>query len=358
MIRIISYILVFCCLASVEAQTYQNYIGGGVTPGFLLAHRSDIKNLAAHNFGIELSYEEEAAHTQWGKFYSKPAVGFGLLYYNLGKEQTGHALGGLVTLKFNLFEIGETDVKFRMGAGLAILSESFDVYQNRRNQAIGSNLNGSMQFAMLFHRSFNNSNQYINYGLGISHYSNAAFKVPNLGYNIPAIFMRYGLGLKGRPILETQEILNTGKWSGEAALIYAKKQRNFANPIDFYNWGVQLRGLRTVNPIKAWRIGVDAMLDKTYKYANDPTYPLDSIGFSDKLEMGIAGGFQWKVDKIDIYGELGAYIYKPDILKNAMYQRMGVRYNLGERIKISGALKFHRGVADYFEIGVGYKVLK
>ncbi|NNJ55704.1 MAG: hypothetical protein HKP14_06215 [Bacteroidia bacterium] len=344
------------CLTSVQAQTYNNYLAGGLTPGFLLAHRSDIKNLAAHNYGIELSYEEEADHTSWGKFYSKPTVGFGLLYYNLGQKQTGHGLGGLVTLKFNLFQIGRTDVKFRMGAGLALLSERFDVYQNRRNQAIGSNLNGSMQFAMLFHHSFNESNHYLNYGIGISHYSNAAFRVPNLGYNIPAAFLRYGIGLKGRPVENEGELREASKWNIEAAMIYAKKQRNFANPVDFYNLGIQLRGLNNVNPIKAWRVGIDAMLDKTYKYANDPTYPLDSIGFIDKLELGVAGGFQWKVDKVDIFGELGAYVYKPAKLKNALYQRMGVRYNLGDRIKLSGALKFHRGVADYFEMGLGYRI--
>ena len=339
------------------AQRFPNYISGEFTPGFLLAHRSDIKNLAAHNFGLQFVYEEDASNTNWGKYYKKPIVGFGLQYYNLGKKETGHAFGGLVTFKFNLIEIQNTDVKFRMGAGLAMLSKQFDVYNNKRNQAIGSSLNGSMQFALLFHRPFPNINQYINYGIGISHYSNGAYRVPNLGYNIPSIFLKYGFGLKGRNTLKDELLDSNLSWKSELALIYGKKQRNFANPVDFHNVGLQMRAVKMTNAIRGWRLGLDAALDKTYKYTENPLIALDSIKLTDQLELGVAAGYQWRVDKIDVIAELGAYFYKPAVLKNTLYQRIGIRYNLGERIKLSSALKFDRGVADYFEFGIGYRIL-
>ena len=96
--------------------------------------------------------------------------------------------------KLNVVSFKNSNLKFRMGAGLAYLTEKFDVYSNRRNQAIGSHLNGSMQFGLLYHHQLLEKD-YIEVGISISHYSNAAFKVPNLGYNMPSFTMRYGLGV-------------------------------------------------------------------------------------------------------------------------------------------------------------------
>jgi hypothetical protein len=35
---------------------------------------------------------------------------------------------------------------------------------------------------------------------------------------------------------------------------------------------------------------------------------------------------------------------------------VGIVYNVSEQLKVQGALRFHRGVADFFEVGVGYTV--
>ena len=345
------YIACFISLVS-SAQEY-SYVSASYTPGFLLAHRADLKNLAAHNYGIEVSLEKDRADTDWGLNYNKPTVGYGILYYNLGREETGHALGLITHTKLNVITLKKSSVKFRMGAGLAYLTEKFDVNDNRRNQAIGSHLNGSMQFGLVYHKTFDNSN-YLESGLSISHYSNAAFKVPNLGYNIPSFTFRYGLGT-GKVSADTvprREFIKHIDWRGN--LIYGKKQRSFANPRDFYNFGLQLRGLYNVSSVRAWRFGIDYTLDKTYKYSENELVSLDSISIGEQSEVAIAGGFQWNFGKVDIVTEIGAYVYKPAVLKNALSQRMGLVYNVNEHWSAQGTLRFHRGVADFFEMGIGY----
>ncbi|PCJ66069.1 MAG: hypothetical protein COA58_08320 [Bacteroidetes bacterium] len=330
------------------------FIATSYTPGFLLAHRADIKNLAAHNFGLEVAFEKEVSNSSWGDFYNKPSIGYGLLYYNLGKEETGHAFGILTHVKLNLVTLGSSDIKFRMGAGLAYLTKKFDVYDNRRNQAIGSHFNGSMQFGLIAHTPIRDNLDYIDYGISISHYSNAAFKVPNLGYNIPSVTIRYGfnIGTSEGPKNVDSTVLNKFDW--RATLFYAKKQRNFADPTDFYNFGIQLRGLKNVNKAKAWRFGLDYTLDKTYKFSEDKTVALDSISLIDKSEVAIAAGFQWSFGKTDVIAEMGVYIFKPAVLKNQLSQRMGIAYRFTDRLSGLGTLRFHRGVADFFEMGIGY----
>lgn len=357
--RIMRIVLSYCILLVSFFSWSQSasFLSASYTPGFLLAHRADIKNLAAHNYGLELTYEKDRTATGWGAEYKKPSVGYGVMYYNLGKEETGHAIGAQAHFKLNVLQIGSTDVRFRAGAGLAYLTKKFDVYTNRRNQAIGSHFNGSMQFGLVGHTPLRKSKDYIEYGVSISHYSNAAFKVPNLGYNIPSITIRYGLGLKPESVTNEPSILKTPwkrSYQWRATLIYGKKQRNFANPLNFYQKGLQLRGLYNVTPTKAWRFGIDYTLDKSYKYAEDFTYPLDDVSIIDQSEVAIAGGFQWNFGRVDVAAEMGAYVYKPGVLKNALSQRMGLVYHVNKHWSAQGLLRFHRGVADFFEIGVGY----
>jgi hypothetical protein len=345
---------IILCLSLFSFGQNSNYIAASYTPGFTLAHRADIKNLAAHNFGFEMAYESDMSESYWGHNYNKPTVGYGVLYYNLGKEETGHAFGILTHVKLNVLRVGKSDVKFRMGAGLGYLTKKFDVYSNRRNQAIGSNLNGSMQFSLVAHTPMRNSLDYIDYGISISHYSNAAFKVPNLGYNIPSLTFRYGFNAGSREVDNLDERGVLKKYDWRATLIYGKKQRNFAAPQDFYNFGFQLRGLRNVSEAKAWRFGLDYTIDKTYMFSEDNTVALDSISLVNKSEFAIAGGFQWSFGRTDVIAELGAYLYKPAVLKNPISQRMGVAYRITDNLSAQGTLRFHRGVADFFEIGVGY----
>ncbi|MDA0778420.1 MAG: acyloxyacyl hydrolase [Bacteroidetes bacterium] len=348
----LTYILLLAILI-VSGQD-NHFVNVSATPGFLLAHRADLLGLATHNYGLEVSYEQNKYSSHWGAAYKKPSIGYGILYYNLGKQETGHAFGLLTHVKLNIISLGKSDIRFRMGAGLAYLTKKFDVYENRRNQAIGSHFNGSMQFGLIGHSPFL-SKSYLEYGISISHYSNAAFKVPNLGYNIPSVTLRYGFGLGTMDEDESKCLeASVNKLDWRAVLIYGKKERNFGNPINFYNYGVQLRGIKNVSNTKAWRFGVDYTLDKTYKYSENSLVALDSITIIEQSELAVAAGFQWNFGRVDVIAEIGAYVYKPAVLKNALSQRMGLSYTLNKHWNAQGTLRFHRGVADFFEIGIGY----
>ena len=355
--RIGAYLIFATIACTAIGQTYSKYISASVTPGYLLAHIADLKQLAAHNYGLEVSYEREVGYKDWASFYPNPTVGLGLLYYDLGREESGQAIGALFTTKLQAGTIGNSDLNFRMGAGLAYLTKRFDTYTNRRNPAIGSNVNGSMQFGFIMHTPVGTQkSNYLEYGLSISHYSNAAFKMPNLGYNIPSVTLRYGFGIEQEEHTQMSPLVEEIPWELNGSLIFGKKERGFADPQVFRHFGMQVRAIKNVSFVKAWRFGVDGLLDKTYKYSEDPTVALDSIKVIDKLELAVSGGYQWSIGKVDVIAELGVYVYKPAVLKNPLLQRVGLVYNITDDFNIQGALRFHRGVADFFEMGVGYTV--
>lgn len=352
----VTYIFILLTI-SLFAQQYK-HITASTTPGFLLAHRADIKNLAAHNYGIELGFEKEQWVTEWGENYNKPSIGYSLIYYNLGKESTGHALGALAQVKLKVANLESTSLHFRMGGGISYLTKTFDLEENLRNQAIGSHLNGTMQFSLLGHTMIRNKRDFLEYGLSITHYSNAAFKVPNLGYNIPSVTLRYGLGLPTEQV-EVDSFdayilpLNYGlHW--RVTSFAGRKQANLSDPVNFTNYGVQFRGMYYRNLVRAWRFGIDFTTDKNYAYAKDNQVDLTSLSFGQQLEIGLAGGYQWRFSNVDVVGEIGAYIYRPGDIKTTLNQRLGAIYNISDHVSVQGMLRFHEGVADFFELGAGY----
>lgn len=328
------------------------FLSASFTPGFLLAHRADIKNLASHNMGYEISFEREHNNSYWGDHYTKPTIGFGVLYYDLGKETTGDAIGGTAHIKLQVAELKTFQLNFRMAGGLAYLTKKFDLQENRRNQAVGSHLNGSMQFGLVARKLFENS--YLEMGPSISHYSNAAFKLPNLGYNIPSLTIRYGRILGNAVHKETEGSIRRELLQWRVIAVYGKKQLNISDPIDFTNFGLQLRGLYRVKSVRSWRFGLDYTHDKTYGFSEDPQQDLDALSIGETAEIAMSGGFQWSFGKTDVVAELGAYVYRPYSSKSPINQRMGIVYRFTEQLSVQGTLKFHNGVADFFEWGMGY----
>lgn len=356
MMRKVLLLILSILSVCVHAQTETAHLSGGIMPGFLIAHRTDLKNIESHMMGFEFQWEQSKSKGLWTNYYREPVSGYGVSVFNLNRKETGLCISAHANLRFTIAEMGKTDLQLRLGTGLGYLTKVFDPYTNRRNQAIGSHLNAFMQTAVLLKTDLDKG--CVQYGVGISHFSNAAFKMPNLGYNLPSLFLRYS----ARSFTSIGEIDTRRIRSGlkkrqlSVTAVCGQKERNFAKPVTFNNKGLHVRYLHKRSPIGLLRIGIDAMLDKTYKYSENTQIALDSISIADQLELGLAAGHEWNAGKLGFIMEVGAYISKPADLKKPLYQRMGFRYDVYKQLSVHGSLKFHRGVADYFEWGLMYSL--
>jgi hypothetical protein len=158
-------------------------------PGYLLAHTPTLKNLESHIFALESQIEFGQSHKEWAENYKHPVTGFGFNYFNFGREETGWAVSLQGTVKFNVVYFRKNALAVRFGAGVGYLSEMFDPETNLRNQAIGSHFNGFMQTAFMFEHPMARSD--FSAGLVLSHFSNGAFSMPNLGVNLPSLYIKY-----------------------------------------------------------------------------------------------------------------------------------------------------------------------
>jgi hypothetical protein len=330
-------------------------IGGSFKGGFLIAHQEVMQHLEAHVTAFDLTLEKNFSHKYWADKYKNPIAQLGLSYYDLGHQYTGKVFSLDARLGFGLFSFRNTEFRLRLGTGLGYATEAYNFKTNRRNQVVGSHFNMKMDFAFLFKNNLN-ENLYIEYGLAASHFSNANFKLPNLGYNLPLLMVRTGWLPPQKMVKEMAP--NKSKLAIETTGIITRRQTNISRPVDLVIYGLQARGVKNKNDVITWRAGIDAMMDRTYSYFGVFDIDINQITFSEQFELGIAGGASYNVGPLKIITELGAHVISPFQMKRLFYQRLGFGYDFQNDIILQATLKFARGKADYMELGIGYRLWK
>ena len=329
-------------------------VGVNTYPGFLVAHRDDSQNLEAHTWAVELSLIRKKINSVWADAYRRPEVSLGFMYMDLGQHQlTGRAFAILPSFTTTIGHLGKLDFRFKAGSGLGYLTKKFDPYTNRRNQAIGSHINGSMQlFFLLEHVG---KAYAVNGGIGITHFSNGSFRVPNLGVNMPSLH----IGISTVP--EKEQVpslapLEPVKWQFSAA--YAFKERTLTKPHGFNIFNVNAVRQFKRGVVTDWRLGGDVFLDKTHHYLDYPGEPLTGLKPWEMTEVGVFGGFQWLIARIHFKTDIGFYAYKPSKNKFFTYQRLGFDYHFHQNWYATMNLKTHFGIADHMSWGIGYRIRK
>lgn len=331
-------------------------LGANYYPGFLVAHRPDAKNLEAHIHGFELQVSKQESVQPWAKHYNKPEVCMGFMFMNLGNpDLVGNAIAVMPGLEFSALSLPKSEIRVRFRTGLSYLTKKFDIYANRRNQAIGSHVNGVMQGVLSWKRQFTGVPLQIQAGIAMTHFSNGSFRVPNLGVNMPSLFIgtHYLIDQKPHqnPIKDT---INPVKWQVHAAYGYTERSLTNTTGFNIIKFGVT--HLKNVSIKRSWRFGSDVFLDKTHEFATNPDSDLKGLKPQEMTELGIFAGHQVLISRVYFKTDIGIYLYKPSSTKFITYQRLGFNYHFNQKWFVIADLKIHFGVADHFSWGIGYRI--
>jgi Lipid A 3-O-deacylase (PagL) len=319
--------------------------------GFLIAHRSLMAHLPqAPAVAGEFSYIYRAADKKtWHRAYRQPLLGGTLFFGSVGNNQIlGRFTGlyGFVELPIVKRKHYRLDFKFAPGVGYT--NRPFDPVLNPENVAIGSRLNAMMCFALK--QSWRFQNYGLTMAIDMTHFSNASFKMPNLGVNVP--FLSLGVQKFFTPVankIEQMELLKPDLSFGVRGIISGKEM----NPKGVGRYPVYAASVfarKYFGP----KAALEASLDLIYKMSllSHPSYP-QAEGL-DPLQIGMFVGFVQPFDRLHFIYGAGAYlrdVLKPD---EALYIRLGSRYALTKNIELSATLKTHYAKADYMEFGLAY----
>lgn len=326
--------------------------------GFIIPHRDGLKNLIQGHIraGEVLVERKTRAQKHWEQVWNNPRVGMALFMADLGNPgQLGWSAALYPYIRFKVAGSENVRLNYRLGAGVGFISKVFDEQDNYKNVMIGSHLN--MVASMVGELEIDLTDRLrTSFGFGLTHYSNGAFKIPNLGINMPALSLGMNYTFKTK-------IMNDGVVVEPPISKYGVTLFGFAGLKENYPVGSRKYGSYSLSADFYRRFGYRSRLvgtlDFFYNTSLKPRMIEEGMNVKNEFEVmqqGIMISYQVLINRLAVILGNGIYLnskFKDDGL---FYHRIGVQYDVNDKWVARWTLKTHLFRADHFEIGFGYRI--
>lgn len=355
----LSVLILLICCAALPARAQVESSGGTLLQiephfGFVIPHRPQMHALIkGHVIGFAIAAEWQGkAEKEWKKAYRYPSTGFELQLMNLGNpDQLGNSIGGFFCMSLPLDQGGKLNHSLRLGIGLAALSKIYGLRDNPKNLAIGSRFNGAMLLNYRLNYGFH-PNWRAFTSIKLTHYSNGAFQVPNLGMNM----LTAGIGLAYLPQpLKTGEKFKAATPPGSFYVLQAFGLKENFPPMGTkylaltmgggYDHRLSIKASVGIRMDVFYSNAVKASMEKEDREAN----------FGQVLQSGIALGYMQHFGRMGLRFQTGTYLRDEYKGNGNLYSRLVVEHHIGKHFFASLALKTHFAKADHFELGMGWR---
>lgn len=344
-----SFIFVFCPVGVMAQHGWalRSY------PGFLAAHHEDMQAMSSHSLAFEIAREWKIDSGGWlAKNQRNPFVGVGVGHLGLFREINGRVFSFFGYYDAGIAGKGKTTLRARLTTGAGYLSRSWDPFLNPKNRAIGSHINGLMQVAFYIETELKQRSK-LQAGLTLIHFSNGNWSQPNLGINMPSLF----LGIKQlEKAPKYYKPVQRSDWKNSELQFSArlgKRQMSMDDPKDIVNHLLEAKYFYPHKPHRYWTCGLVYYFDRTYVY--DKFQPMGQPTFANTAELAITGGHEYRIGRVGFVADMGIYIYRPDDTKRRYFQALGLKYYVTPNLVLMNRLKAHLTSADFFEWGVAWQ---
>ena len=354
--------LFFCVATPFTALSQEDYslpddqltthaINFSLHKGFLIPHY-DLMDyyLEDKTLGIRLSIEK-VVRGGWADSFSYATRGVEIYHTSLGNPKIlGHSTHLIAFGNLGIHSKGKGILKF--GGGIALISEKFDLENNIKNTAIGSSLNGAIAFEYHFPISLKGGFS-LSPSLRFTHYSNGAYRLPNLGLNLISM----GLSLEKN---RTHEYISTEieapslkRKRLQAGLSIGRNQLNDPESQISNNYNLSLQYIHTTPSNFIFGLGTDIHYSKPYQdYYTRNSDGANSLSSLESSRAGLTGIVGISLGATEIHGNVGGYIYDHQKIDGSLYQRIYVLTKLGKGFRLKFCLKSHNAKAETFELGI------
>ncbi len=325
--------------------------------GFVIPHHAEVKNLiTGHSKGIGFSADwATRGHRTWHNEYPHSRLGIDLFYHDLGNpEQLGFQLCLTPCINLQVNKPRERyEQRIKAGVGIGYTSKIWDLEDNVQSTFISSPLSTVLMVESQSKWKISDKWQVI-LGMRLTHLSNAAFRMPNLGTNNIGLFA--GIIKSGK----------TGSFKRSAPTWTPTKKLSF-NTMGAFGLKEILPPLGkkyltwTFTGLADYRLNYRGSLVLGIDLFGNESLPVlleESQGYSEKGDMirfGITGGYFINVDQWRFAFMAGGYLRNPYQQSGWMYSRIRLSYNFTSQWFAAIALKTHKTVADHIELGIGYQ---
>jgi hypothetical protein len=321
--------------------------------GFLAAHRGVMGHLPKeHAFAGELTYfVKTKGEKEWHEAVGYPVVGATLFGGSVGNQEIlGNYFGSYGFIEFPFIRKRGYEFSGKLGAGLGYGTKVFDETENPKNVAMSSHLNALICIGVKQKFMFGRNG--FTLGLDMTHFSNGASKVPNLGLNLPYLSLGYVRDIRSKQIDSVYQAnkIEFRKWMLNTTAIVSFKE---IFPTSGRKYPVYV-----LNSSFRWfsrpKVGVEFGLDLISKQAVLGYKPEIQKSQWDIFQIGIYSAYLLPLDQFHFAFGMGYYVKDKFQPEDPMYHRISMRYHLKNGMNFNIGLKSHWARADYVEWGVGY----
>src|SRR5690554_3496667 len=340
-----------------QSEIIRNSAGFRWHGGFLFAHHQDMRHLATNHFNAwELNYQRKfSGDKDWHHDYRLPSWGITALAMPVINQPIGAAFALFPYYYLPLTNGGRLNLNLKIGAGFGYLTESFNRIENHKNIAISTKSNIALQLGLdlrvqLFPRiEWNN-------GIFITHFSNGAVRMPNLGLNF--LTVSSGITYRFGPVEEQRYerkyfVRNpTISWSlfAGAGLKQSRVLQGNISPA----FTLQIFGEKRLS--RKFSLGAGAEFN--YNSALPLAYQAKELVADNAAELrgGLLIGSVFHFNDMEIIAQMGGYVLDPGLIDGRFFNRFGLRHKVSNRLKVNLTLRTHYAKADHFELGLVYRL--
>jgi len=345
-----------CAQSSVHESELK--IKGGF--GTLIPHRSLMQHLhTGHAKSFEISYNFNTyGKNPFHSIYNYPQLGIAAGIYDLGNQKDIGLTYAFTPTISAPFSMNKYLPQLKLGIGLGIVSKPFGTNGSYRNIAIGSHLNAAVLLELeKSFQLFEKLKMY--YSVSMIHFSNGASTLPNLGLNTITFNIGISYGLKKKKEIIVSEKQSFDKSIRFTPMIYGGWRENSIHKPTKHAIGVvSLEFSKQINQKGNWLFGVDFIYNSSVEHTDELEHLKDYTDYLKKdsnFQSGIFTGYGLCFKDIELLIQLGVYTYNQYKDRGMLYQRIGLRKIFNDKLVTNIGLKSHSAVAEYLEIGIGYR---
>ena len=332
--------------------------------GNALAHKEDVNDLInGHPDGVMLGLLIRThGREEWQRVYDFPDYGGYFLYQDFKSQPLGecYAVGAL----YNFYFLNR-HLQLRLSQGVALTTNPYDKETNSKNIAFGTRLLDNTNIGL----SYDNQRLFgqigFHAGLLFSHYSNGRVKTPNSGINTYLLNVGLNYNFDDEKQLVNDTTMGVKK-SYREPIKYNFVLRSGLNesPIirsgqrAFYHLGFYID--KRLSRKSGLQLGAELFLTNSFKdyiryYA--VAYPEKQVDSNtDYKRVGIFVGHELFINRISLEAQIGYYVYRPFKVGESVYDRIGIKYYMTDKIFVGFTIKTHLFLAEALEFGVGVRL--
>ncbi len=359
----ITLLFTFFFCSSQEGKDKKKYtIDASQFYGSVLKHNPSISHLITnHPGGVIVGFNKKTyGEEAWEQAYNYPDLGYSFIYQNMNNSTLGEHYGAYIHYNFYYLK---RSLQVRFAQGVSYNTNPYNKETNFRNNAYGTPIMASIYFMVNYHKENIYKGLGFKAGLSLIHYSNGSFKSPNTSTNTLAFNAGLVYDLDGGK--EKEFKLNKEEKNYKQAVKYNILLRGGINSSDVEGMGqypfyiISAYADKRIGRKSAFHFGTDIFFSRFLKELirfQSISFPENNVSENtDYKRVGVFVGHELFINKLSFTTQLGYYVYYPYDFEGRVYNRLGLKRYLNNKIFAEIAIKSHAANAEAIELGVGIR---